>query len=236
MDKPLLCVAEGTLITLADGSQKPVESLTMDDMLLVWNHHTGNFDVATMVFNDSDPYDQYKIIHLYFSDGTEVKVVDEHAFWNATLNKYVFIRENESTQYIGDWFNKQTTDANGNMIWENVQLIDVQIYMEYTTTWSPVTFAHLNFYVNGMLSMPGATEGLINIFEVDSNTLQYNQVAFQEDIQTYGLFEYADFQELIPEVIFDAFQVQYMKVSLGKGLITWEGIEELIAYYSEFWV
>ena len=60
----LLC-AEGTLITLADGSQKPVEDLTMDDMLLVWNHHTGDFDVAPMVFIDSEPVANYEIIHLY---------------------------------------------------------------------------------------------------------------------------------------------------------------------------
>jgi hypothetical protein len=31
------CVADGTLITLADGSQKPVEELTGDELLLVWN-------------------------------------------------------------------------------------------------------------------------------------------------------------------------------------------------------
>jgi hypothetical protein len=175
---PSSCVAEGTLITLADGSQKPVEDLTMDDMLLVWNHHTGDFDVAPMVFIDSEPVANYEIIHLYFSDGTDIKVIYEHAFWNATLNEYVFIRDGESTQYIGDWFNKQTTDEYGNMIWQNVQLVDVQIYTEQTTAWSPVTFSHLNFYVNGMLSMPGATEGLINIFEIDATSLQYEQIAF----------------------------------------------------------
>ena len=90
----------------------------------------------------------------------------------------MFIRDGESTQYIGDWFNKQTTDEYGNMIWQNVQLVDVQIYTEQTTAWSPVTFSHLNFYVNGMLSMPGATEGLINIFEIDATSLQYEQIAF----------------------------------------------------------
>ena len=40
------CVAEGTLITLADGSQVPVENLTGGEMLLVWNLYTGSFDIA----------------------------------------------------------------------------------------------------------------------------------------------------------------------------------------------
>lgn len=229
------CVTEGTLITLADGSQKAVELLTMDDLLLVWDHHTGSFGVAPMVFIDNDPFDLHKIIHLYFSDGTEVKVVGEHGFWNATMNCYVFIRDNESTQYIGDYFNKQTYDTNGNMVWENVQLIDVQVYTEHTTTWSPVTFFNLNYYVNGMLSMPGATTGLINIFEVDEASMQYNIESFNADILTYGLFTYEEFVNIIPipEVIFDAFNGQYLKVSIGKGLINIEELIILIDYYAD---
>lgn len=236
VDKPQACVAEGSMITLADGSQKPVEELTMDDMLLVWNHHTGDFDVAPMVFIDSDPIDEYEIIHLYFSDGTDVKVIYEHAFWNATLNRYVFIRDGESTQYIGDWFNKQTYDSDCNMIWENVQLVDVQIYTEQTTAWSPVTFSHLNFYVSGMLSMPGATTGLINIFEVEADTMQYDMVAYLADIEEYGLFTYEEFAEIIPvpEIIFEAFNGQYLKVSIGKGLIDMDGLIALIERYADF--
>ena len=229
------CVAEGTLITLADGSQEAVENLNGDELLLVWNHHTGAFDAAPIVFIHGDGIqDAYEIIQLSFSDNTDIKVIDEHAFWDFDLNRYVFIRENESAEYIGHWFNKQTTDINGELTWTMVQLVDVSIYTEITTAWSPVTFAHLNFYVNGLLSMPGDTQGLINIFEMDANTLQYDQTAFLDDITLYGTFEYADFAEMIPEEIFDAFQVQYLTVSLGKELISWVQIEMLIAQYADF--
>ncbi len=229
------CVAEGTLITLADGSQVAVEDLTGDENLLVWNMLTGQFDSAPILFIDSDPYMEYEIIHLYFSDGTEVKVIDEHAFWDFDLNEYVFMR-NDAAQYIGHWYNKQTEDTDGNMIWTQVQLVDVEVYNEYTTAWSPVTYSHLCFYVNGMLSMPGATEGLINIFEVDSTTMQYDMDAYYADIEEYGLFTYEEFNELIPvpEVVFDAFNGQYLKVSIGKGLTTIEELGQLIERYSEF--
>jgi hypothetical protein len=230
------CIAQGSLITLYDGSQVAVESLTGNELLLVWNHNTGNFDTAPIIFIDSDPLASFEIIHLFFSDGTDVKVIYEHAFFNTTLNKYVFFRDGENIQYIGNYFNKQTTDAYGNLTWESVQLTDIQIYYEYTTAWSPVTFSHLNFYVNGMLSMPGATEGLINIFEVNPTTLQYCQAQYLADIQTYGLFcYYTSFEHLIPIEVFYAFNVQYLKVSIGKGLITWEGIMWLIDYYGGFW-
>ena len=229
------CIAAGTMITLADGTQKPVEQLTGNEMLLVWNMYTGTFDVAPILFIDHDPAAMYKIINLYFSDGTHVKVIDEHAFWDINLNKYVFLRE-DAGQYIGHWFNKQTVGANGVMTWTSVQLTNVTITTEYTTVWSPVTYGHLCYYVNGMLSMPGATEGLINIFTVDGEAMKYDSAQFATDIATYGLFTYEEFAAIypVPEEIFNAFNAQYLKVSIGKGLITYEELGNLISRYSEF--
>ena len=231
-----LCVAEGSMITLADGSQKAVEDLTGEEELLVWNMFTGEFDSAPILFIDSDPENYYEVINLYFSDGTTVKVISEHAFWDVNLNEYVFLRS-DAAQYIGHWFNKQTIDENGNMVYTEVQLTNVVVQQEYTSAWSPVTYGHLCYYVNGMLSMPGATTGFINIFEVDPDTMTIDQEAYLEDVEEYGLFTYEEFNALcpIPEAVFNAFNGQYLKVSLGKGIITWEELENLISRYSEFW-
>jgi uncharacterized repeat protein (TIGR02543 family) len=231
------CVAEGTLVTLVDGTSKAVEELDSGDLLLVWNIFTGAFDFAPIIFNESEDYEEYTIIHLYFSDGTEVKVINEHGFWDFNLDEYIFIRE-DADKYIGHYFNKQYLDSNNELNWTAVELIDVEIYTEVTTAWSPVTYSYLCYYVNGLLSMPGNTTGLINIFEVDSVTMQINEVSFTNDINEYGLFTYEEFTDIIaiPEEIFDAFSVQYLKVSIGKGLIDWETIMLLIERYSEFLV
>ena len=228
------CVAEGTLITLADGTQVPVEQLTGEEWLLVWNMLTGQFDIAPILFIASDPFAQYEIIHLYFSDGTDVKVITEHGFWNFDLNSYVFLRR-DAAKYIGHWFNKQIIDSNGEFAWIKVQLVDVQVYKDYTTAWSPVTYGHLCLYVNGILSMPSDTQGFVNIFAVDQEAMQYNQEALLADIEQYGLFTYEDFAGIIPEEIFEALQVQYLKISMAKGLISWEIIYKLISTYESFW-
>ena len=235
--EPGQCVAEGTLITLADGRQVPVETLTGNEMLLVWNMRTGTFDVAPILFIDYDALATYKIINLRFSDGTHVKVISEHAFFDCSLNKYVYLRE-DAGKFIGHWFNKQTTDANGNLIWIKVQLTSVTITQEVTTAYSPVTYDHLCLYVNGMLSMPGGIDGLINIFEVDGESMQINQAKYFEDIATYGLFTYEEFYELyqVPEEMFDACGGQYLKVAIGKGLLDYERLGQLIENYSEFFV
>lgn len=230
------CVAEGSLITLADGTQKPVEDLTGEEQLLVWNIYTGQFDSAPILFIDKEPDGQYEVIHLYFSDNTEVKVISEHAFWDITLNEYVFLRK-DAAQYLGHWFNKQTFDTNGNMVNASVQLMNVVVQKEYTSAWSPVTYGHLCYYVNGMLTMPGATTGLINIFEIDPETMKVDEAAYHRDIEKYGLITYEEFTAKcpLPRKIFEAFGLQNFKVAVGKGLITWEKMEKLIEIYSKFW-
>lgn len=235
MDKGGSCVAAGTLITLADGTQKAVEELTGNEMLLVWNLKTGTFDAAPILFIDSEPIAMYSVINLYFSDGTQVKVVSEHGFWDYNLNKYVYL-DQDAAQYIGHWFNKLSTDASGNRVSATVQLVNVVIQNEYITAWSPVTYSHLCYYVNEMLSMPGGIEGMFNIFEVDAESMKYDEAQMQADIAQYGLFTYEEFAELFPisEAVFEAFNGQYLKIAMGKGLIDAEELQNLIERYAEF--
>lgn len=229
------CVAAGTLITLADGRQVPVEELSGDEKLLVWDLFTGKFDSAPILFVDSEASRAYEVINLAFSDGTALKVIDEHALWDIDLNEYVFMRS-DAAKYVGHWFNKQTYDAEGVMSYTRVRLTDVAVTEEYTSAWSPVTHGHLCFYVNGMLSMPGSTAGLINIFDVALGTMTIDEKKYLADIARYGTFSYEEFAAMypVPEKMFNAFGGQNLKVAIGKGLLTGEMIEGLVAKYSKF--
>ena len=224
------CVTPDTLITLADGTQVRVDSLTGSEELLVWNMETGKFDKAPIMFLDSDTEAEYEVIKLYFSDGTEVKVIYEHGFWDYDLNKYVYLDRN-AEQYIGHTFAKQ----NGDKL-EKVQLVDVVIEKEMTTAWSPVTVGHLCYFVNGMLSMPGGVGGLFNIFEVDPETMTYDYEQLEKDIETYGLFTYEELNAICPlsEDMFNAAGGAYLKISIGKGNLTMEELVYMITRYSVF--
>ena len=81
----------------------------------------------------------------------------------------------DASNYIGLYFNKQIVDENGNLAWAREQLTNVTITNEYTMAYSHVTKTHLCLYVNGMLSMPGGIEGLVNTFVVDGDTMQIDQ-------------------------------------------------------------
>ncbi|MBQ9769750.1 MAG: hypothetical protein IJW27_06050, partial [Clostridia bacterium] len=205
------CVTPDTLITLADGTKVRVDSLKGDEELLVWNLETGKLDKAPIMFVDSDPTAEYEVIKLRFSDGTEVKVISEHGFWDYNLNKYVYLDRN-AAEYIGHTFAKKSGSG-----LKKVTLTNVVIETKTTSAWSPVTVGHLCYFTNDMLSMPGGVGGLFNIFEVDAKTMTYDYEAMARDIKTYGLFTYKELCAIAPlsEEMFYAAGGQYLKISIG---------------------
>ena len=223
------CITGDTLITLADGTQKRVDQLTGDELLLVWNLETGRYEAANIVFIDSEAEAVCEIIHLYFSDGSEVKVISEHGFFDLDLAKYVYIDATNYSDYIGHRFVTEG-DINSNT-WNEVTLTNVVIEHKLEKAWSPVTFKQLCYYTNGVLSMPGGIDGLFNIFEVDTDTMTYDAEKMQADIETYGLLTLDDFGGMIPEVAFEAFNGAWLNVAIGKGMLTWEDIEYLAERY-----
>jgi hypothetical protein len=226
----LPCVTPDTLVTLANGKQVRVDSLKGNEELLVWNLETGALDTAPILFVDSDSEAEFEIVHLYFSDGTDVKVIYEHGFWDYDLNKYVYLDEN-AADYIGHTFAKQNGDA-----LETVQLVDVVIETKVTEAWSPVTAGHLCYFVNGMLSMPGGVGGLFNIFEVDPETMTYDIEQMEKDIETYGLYTYEELNAICPlsEEMFNAAGGAYLKISIAKGNLTIEELIAMIERYSRY--
>lgn len=224
------CVVEGTMITLADGTRKAVENLDGSEQLLVWDLETGSYSSAPAVFIDSDPAADNKVMYAVFSDGTEVGVVSEHGFFDLDLGRYVYINEEtEKEDLIGHRFVKEGNIATDG--YETVTLTDIRTETENVRVFSPVTYGHLCYYTNGMLSMPGGISGLFNIFAVNTDTMTYDSAQMNADIAQYGLLTLDDFGGLITEDMFGAFNGRYLGVAAGKGLITWDYIEYLANRY-----
>ena len=224
------CITAGTLVMMADGTQKVVEELTPDDYLLVFNHETGRYEAAKIMFIDSDGWCVWRIVNLCFANGTTVRVIYEHGFFDRTLGKYVYIDEFNAAEYIGHEFATTTVTEDG-YVTGYTTLTGYYVSEEYTGCYSPTTEYHLNLIVEGMLSMPGGIEGMFNFFDYDSETLAYDQQAMQEDIETYGLMTYEDFADYMSYEVYCLFPAQYVGISLGKGLMTEEYLLYLIERY-----
>ena len=219
-----LCVLGETEILLANGDVKLAQDIRSGDMLQVFNHETGQMDVSPVLFNDIESIDWFDITYLKFSNGEEVGICGEHGFFNKTLNKYVYITKDNASEFIGHTF--YTIDG-------DVILEEQETKSEFVPVYSPVTAYHLNYFTNGLLSMPGGITGLFNMFEYEPDTLKYNEEAKQKDIEKYGLFAYEDFKDYCSYEFYSAFPAPYLKVSIGKGLVTFDRIKYYIERYSK---
>ena len=221
------CVTGDTLVTLADGTQKEIQQVTAEDMLLVWNHFTGKYEAvpAAIIFNHG--YDYNTVIKLNFSDGTQVKVINLHQFLDANLKQYVTISADTVAQYVGHSFVKQDGDT-----YTTVTLESYEISEEYIEAYGIISAFHYNILVEGMFSTDFMEQDydLFNYFTIGEGMV-YDAELMQKDIEQYGLYTYEDFADYLTYEQFVAFNVQYFKIAVGKGHYTYEGVLELINEY-----
>jgi len=227
------CLVEGTLITLADGTQKKVEELTYDDIVLIFNHETGKMEPGYIAMLDHKdiPADLYTIMNLEFSNGELLRLVGNHGLFDVTLNKYIFVDESNMLDYIGHQF--YYSYYNGTeFVSEIVTLTNAYTTEETVRVFSPVTVWHMNYFANGILNYVPAPYGItghINYFELNDD-MTYNEEKMQADIEKYGLYTYDDFAECLTIEQFNALPFKYFKVAVGKGMLTWEELMATIEY------
>lgn len=227
------CFVEGTLITLADGSVKPVEEITYEDLVLIFNHETGRIEPGYVLFTShkDDDRDSHAVINLVFSDGRVLRIVEEHAVFDLDLNRYVYITEENAGDFIGHRF--YTTDyVDGSFVAGEVVLTDSYVTVEQVRIFCPVTAYHMNSFAEGLLTMPNMPQrihGMINIFEYDAD-LKYNEEQMRADIEKYGIYTYEDFADRISLEAYLASPAKYLKVAIGKGMLTLEEIEIILDY------
>ena len=228
------CLAEGTSITMEDGSVKNIEEIKVGDNILVWDFVTGKFSSQPVILMQGHETTTANATKLIFSDGTSVIMSYQHAFFDIDLLEFTFITEYNATAYIGHRFQKLEIDENGNATYKEVVLESVEI-SEMTIKWYNIaTAGTLNHYANGILAGPANTEGVINIFEVGKD-LKYDEQKMANDINQYGVYEYSEWSEHVTYEEFIAFNGAYFKIAIGKGMLTSEQLEEMIYNLKYVW-
>lgn len=220
------CLAEGTLVTLGDGTRKPIEELNEGDTVLAWDFVKGEY-IVTPILNliYHGCYDT-RIINLKFADGTVVRVIEEHGFFNYSQNNWSMISESNYLDFIGDDFVMQVENISSSN-YKTVKLVDAFITYETVGVYSLFTSYAINCFTEGVLSVTPlpmqGSYGFTQYFEFGEN-LKYDEKQMQEDIQKYGLYTYDEWKEYMTYEEFEAIGLKYLKISVGKGLITKEDI------------
>ncbi len=222
------CVTGDTLVTLADGSKKELSQLKVDDDILVFDFYSGEFTVVKAGYIINHGYAENTVITLYFDDGTEVRVVNVHGFFDVATNEFVFIREDNVAELLGHEFAKLGEDGSVT----TVRLIDYSVSVECIEAWSVLSFGMYNCLLNGMLTItPPEYGGNIYMpFEIGED-MKIDEEKMQADIEKYGLCTYEEWSDRMPRELFDALGMKYFKISLGKGIITEEQADMLLALH-----
>ncbi len=226
------CLISSTKILMADLTTKDAIDVKQGDIVMTYNHFEGKLEPSAVIINDDADKEasDYDVLTLYFNDGNEISIVDEHGFFDMNMNKYVYITNSNYKEFIGHRFAK--VDVNNNACSTSTSvLVSAKIHTENVKVCSPVSANNLNIVSDNMLSMAGGISGLFNIFDYEENSLKYDKNKMQEDINKYGLLTYEDFKDMMPEELYNVLPCQYMAVAVGKGLITWEQIN---LYYSKW--
>lgn len=142
-----ICLIEGTLVTLADGTTKPIEDITYDDELLVWNFYDGKFDKAKPCWVTKP-----QIAHEYnlckFSNGVEIGFVGQggdigyHRIYNDELKSFTHTGVKETP--IGT----HTFAQDGS----KPTLIEQHIVNKQVRYYNVGTEKHINIFTNGILT------------------------------------------------------------------------------------
>ena len=219
------CLAPGTLITMADGTQKEIQHVTYDDKLLVWDSFEGKYVVVPAALIVNHGFGEYTVIEMNFDDGTTVKAIGAHAFLDVDTNAWELINANNVQDYLGHSFVR--TDGDG---YTTVKLIDCKVYEEYTESYTIVSAGHYNFIAENMFSLTNAFHPFVGGLAFGADWT-YDAEMLRQDIETYGLYTYDDFREYITEEQFVAFGGELLKISVEKGYLTFESILRLIEEY-----
>lgn len=141
------CLVKGTLITLADGSKKPVEDITYDDELLVWNFYKGCFDKAKprwiKIAQTANVYNK-----LTFDNGATLGLVGEggtqgyHRIFNEQARLFTHTGVPETP--IGTiTFAEDCTKPT---------LVKQELVHEEVEFYNVITETHFNLFANGILT------------------------------------------------------------------------------------
>lgn len=229
--KSNVCFARGTLVTLQDGSQKPIEDIKISDKIMTFNHNTGMYEGKKVFIKVNHGYDLYEVTKLTFSDGTVLKLIGAHGIFNLDIKGYSNISSESAYSLIGNKFFKYDSSDN-NYINDYVTLVSVDVIKEYTESYTIVSEYNTNHILNGILSDNTAVRGMYNIFELD-DSLKYDSELMKQDIEKYGLYEYSEFEEYTTQEVFDKFNMKYYKVSVGKGNMTKEDVILIMTLYNQ---
>lgn len=134
------CLTGDSLILMADGTEKRIDSLSVGDKVLSFNPASMKLEADEITYSDSKENKTHTEYDIWtFSDGTQVKTVHRHRLYNI---------ERQTMAYMDEWaIGEHAYGRNGN----NAMLVAHETRKEPIKHYTIFT-KNQNYFVNGLLA------------------------------------------------------------------------------------
>lgn len=134
------CLTGDTLITLADGTTKRIDTITLADRVLAYNPETMVLEADEIIRCDSNKIKIHNEYDIWtFNDGSVVKTVHRHRLYNV---------EKQAMVHMDEWnIGEHAIKMNGTKV-ALINHVNVQEEVRHYTIFTN----HQNYFVNGLLS------------------------------------------------------------------------------------
>ncbi|MBR6505880.1 hypothetical protein IKT18_03570 [Candidatus Saccharibacteria bacterium] len=193
------CLVEGTLVELADGTKKPIEKITYDDLLLVWSYEDGEIAERYPVWIEKEA-EAASYRKIEFSDGTILKTVAGHGVFSVELNRFVSV-DNPKEFYVGTHIYK----LNNSKTLEPVEVVNISIINEKTKYYHVVSTDFYNIFTNNMLTTDD--EVILSNFYGFDEGVKWPTTRSEIIKDKNNLYDYSDF-DFMPRWMFDGMRVE----------------------------
>ena len=188
-----LCLAEGTMITLADKSRKAIEDIEYTDNLLVWDFDNGCFAEAKPLWiKKKQAAQEYNLIK--FDNGVELKTILDHRIFNMESQRFTYTMNEEDTPIGTTTFLEDGTTA---------KIVERKVIRETINYYNIITDYHMNLFANGILT----SLRLNNLYKIEN-------MKFVKDNRE--LVDKSEF-EGIPEKYFYGLRLAEQPKEINKG-------------------
>ena len=136
-----LCLLKGTMISLADGTYKPIEDINNGDLLLTWNFDLGQYAQARPLWiKRGESGTRYN--KLTFSDGTTLRTFDQHRIFNKQAGAFTYPMSDDTP--IGT----VTVNEHG----QEITLVKREIVWDTIEHYNIITDHHINLFADSILT------------------------------------------------------------------------------------
>lgn len=166
------CFAQGTLVTLADGSHKAIEDICYADDLLVWDFDHGVYASSKPIWIKHEEQSE-KFHVLTFSDGSELQIVGHHHIFNKAAKRFTHTMHDDTP------LGTTTINTKG----EEITLVAQRVVEESVTHYNVWTDYHLNMYANGVLT----SNRFNNVYPIEDMKFVKDAVTLRSVEEFFGI-------------------------------------------------